>query len=106
MSGVFQNIDPPPPHCPASVTPPPALGAGGGHTRWVERGWGVNILEDARHSSVLYCTYVSTLWILYIFGGRIRSSKAAMDGGGARSAPFEVAMSSKRRVRARAAKTH
>jgi hypothetical protein len=33
---------------------PPAFGAGGGHTRWVERGWGVNILEDARHCSVLY----------------------------------------------------
>jgi hypothetical protein len=28
--------------------------AGGGHTRRVERGWGVDILEDARHSSVLY----------------------------------------------------
>ncbi len=38
--------------------PPPAFGAGGWHTRWVERGWGVNILEDARHSSVLYiCRY-------------------------------------------------
>jgi hypothetical protein len=36
MSGVFQNIDPPPP---ASVYPP-AFVAGGGHTRWVERGWG------------------------------------------------------------------
>jgi hypothetical protein len=36
------------------VCPPPAFGAGGGHTRWVERGWGVNILEDARHCSVLY----------------------------------------------------
>jgi hypothetical protein len=37
---------------------PPAFGAGGGHTRWVERGWGVNILEDARHCSVLYiCKY-------------------------------------------------
>ncbi len=23
-------------------TPPPAFGAGGGHTPWVERGWGVN----------------------------------------------------------------
>ncbi len=33
-------------------------GAGGWHTRWVERGWGINILEDARHSSVLYiCKY-------------------------------------------------
>jgi hypothetical protein len=47
-----QNSDPPPPHRPASVYPP-AFDAGGGHTRWVERGWGVNILEDARHSSVL-----------------------------------------------------
>jgi hypothetical protein len=44
MSGVFQNI-----------------GAGGGHTRWVERGvWKVTILEDARHSSVLYIC--STVW--------------------------------------------
>jgi hypothetical protein len=59
MSRVFQNIDPPPPHRPASVYPP-AFGAGGGHTRWVERGvgGGVNILEDARHCSVLYiCKY-------------------------------------------------
>ena len=44
MSGVFQNIDPPTP------SPP---GAGGGHTRWMERGWGVNSSEDARHCSVL-----------------------------------------------------
>jgi hypothetical protein len=36
MAGVFQNP-----------------GEGGGHTRWLERG-GVNILEDVRHSSVLY----------------------------------------------------
>ncbi len=43
MSGVFQNIDPPPPG-----EYPPAFGAGGGHT----------ILEDAKHSSVLYiCKY-------------------------------------------------
>jgi hypothetical protein len=42
------------------LTPPPltAFGAGGGHTRWVERGWGVNSSEDARHCSVLYiCKY-------------------------------------------------
>jgi hypothetical protein len=29
----------PPPHRPASVYLP-AFGAGGGHTRWVEMGWG------------------------------------------------------------------
>jgi hypothetical protein len=41
-------------------TPPPLWCRRGGHTRWVERGWGVNIyiLEDARHCSVLYiCKY-------------------------------------------------
>jgi hypothetical protein len=56
MSGVFQNIDLPPPHRPTNVScVPPALGAGGGgHTRWVERGWGGQYLEDARHCSVLY----------------------------------------------------
>jgi hypothetical protein len=57
MSGVFQNIDPPPPHPLASVYPPPAFDAGGGHTRWLQKGGvGVNILElgDARNHSVLY----------------------------------------------------
>jgi hypothetical protein len=31
----------------------PAFDAEEGHTHWLERGWGVNILEDARHCSVL-----------------------------------------------------
>jgi hypothetical protein len=53
MYGVFRNIGPPSPHRSASVYPL-AFGARGGHTRWVERGWGVNISEDARHCSVLY----------------------------------------------------
>ncbi len=53
MSCVFQNIDPPSPSPPGECVPP-TFGAGGGHTRRVERGVGVNILEDARHSSVLY----------------------------------------------------
>jgi hypothetical protein len=52
MSGVFRIIDP---------HPLTAFGAGGGHTRWVERGcrWGVNSSEDAKHCSVLYyiCKY-------------------------------------------------
>jgi hypothetical protein len=39
MSLVFQNINPHPPHRPASVYPP-AFGAGGGHNRWVEKGAG------------------------------------------------------------------
>jgi hypothetical protein len=39
MSGVFHNIDPPPPHCPASLyPPPPAFGAGEEHIRWVGLG--------------------------------------------------------------------
>jgi hypothetical protein len=59
MSGVFRNIDHPPPHRPASVYPPsPPLVRGGGHTYWVMRGRGVKSWEDARHCSVLYiCKY-------------------------------------------------
>ncbi len=48
MFGVFQNIDPPPPHRPVSVYPPAPPHSLGGE------GGGVNILEDARHCSVLY----------------------------------------------------
>ncbi len=60
MSGVFQNIDPPPPLPPGECVP------AFGHTRWVERGVGVNILEDARHCSVLYiCKYFV---LLTLFG--------------------------------------
>jgi hypothetical protein len=52
MAGVFQNID-----LPASVYPPPLV-RGGGHTRWLERGVGVNILKYDRYSFVLYvCRY-------------------------------------------------
>ncbi len=48
MSGVFQNIDHPPCHRPVPL-------AG-----WRGKG-GVNILEDARHCSVLYiCMYFVT----------------------------------------------
>jgi len=51
MSGVFQNIDPSPPS-------PPTFGAGENTLAGWRGGWGVNILEDARHSSVLYiCKY-------------------------------------------------
>ncbi len=42
MSGILQNIEPPPPpHRPARVTPVFGVrGGGGGHTRWAERGVG------------------------------------------------------------------
>jgi hypothetical protein len=59
MSGGFRNIDPPPPHRPASVYPT-AFGAGGGHTRWW-RGGGVSLFwktPDTALESVLYiCKY-------------------------------------------------
>jgi hypothetical protein len=61
MAGVFQNIDPPPTSPPGECVPPAFGGGGGGgeHTRWLERGVGVNILEDVIHSSVLYvCKYL------------------------------------------------
>jgi hypothetical protein len=48
VSGVFQNIEPPTLFHPASVSSPRTKG-GGVHTRRAVRGWGVNILEDARH---------------------------------------------------------
>ncbi len=74
MSGVFQNIDPPPPSSPG-VCVLPAFGVGGGHTRWVERKWGVNILKDARHSSVLYvCKY-------FVHGEDQRERRVAMSRG-------------------------
>jgi hypothetical protein len=53
MTGVFQNIKPQPPLTARRVCTP-RLWCGGGHTCWVKRGWAVNILEDARHCSVLY----------------------------------------------------
>jgi hypothetical protein len=60
MSGIFQNIDPHPPHRPASVYPPPLVRGEDTLAGW-RGGWGVNILEDA--DTALYSTYVSTLWL-------------------------------------------
>jgi hypothetical protein len=38
----------------------PAFGAGGGHSRWVERGWGVNSSKDASTVCTVYaCTLYS-----------------------------------------------
>ncbi len=55
MAGVFQNIEPPPPHRPASVYLP-AFDAGGGYIRWWRGGGGVNILEDA--DTALYSVHM------------------------------------------------
>jgi hypothetical protein len=74
MSGVFQNIDPQPPPSSPGECVLTAFGAGGGHTRWVERGGdgGVNILVDVRHNSVLYvCKY-------FVHGADQRERRAAM----------------------------
>jgi hypothetical protein len=50
-------LTPHPLHRPASVYPPPSWRGEDTLAGW-RGGWGVNILEDARHSSVLYiCTY-------------------------------------------------
>ncbi len=58
MSGVFRNIDPPPPHRPASVYPPPLVR--GEYTLAWWRGGGGYSSKDDRHA--LYSIYVSTLW--------------------------------------------
>ncbi len=68
MSGVFQNIDPPPPHRPACVYCVPRLWCGG-RTRSLggDGGWGVNILEDVRHCSEHYTVYVYKNFVGYTF---------------------------------------
>jgi hypothetical protein len=59
MAGAASSkiLTPHPPLRPANVYPP-AFGAGEDTLAGWRGGWGVNILEDARHSSVLYvCKY-------------------------------------------------
>jgi hypothetical protein len=75
MSGVFQNIDPPPLSSPGECVLP-AFGAGVEDTLAGWRGgWGVNILEDVRHSSVLYvCKY-------FVHGADQRERRVAMSRG-------------------------
>jgi hypothetical protein len=60
MSGVFQNIDPPPPHRPAGCYPH-AFGAGGGRVSLGGEGVGRPIFWKTPDTA-LYSTYVSTLW--------------------------------------------
>ncbi len=63
MSDVFQNNDPPPPHCPASVYPPARFWCGGRiHSLGGVGGEGAIFWKSA--DTALYSTYVSTLWII------------------------------------------
>ncbi len=70
MSGVFQNIDP----SHSSSVYPPAFGAGEGHTRWVERGCGVNTkTKDIAlyYVSTLCCAVLTSCAVTSIFVLRI-----------------------------------
>jgi hypothetical protein len=64
MSLFFQNIDPSAPSTPGECVPrvPPAFGAGGGHTRLVEKGVGGQYF-GRRETQCMYSTYVSTLCV-------------------------------------------
>jgi hypothetical protein len=62
MSGIFRNIDPLPPHRPASEYPSPRLWCGGStHSLGVE-GVGGSIVRKTPDTD-LYSIYVSTLWV-------------------------------------------
>jgi hypothetical protein len=63
MSGVFRNIDPP---------PPPHRPERGEDTLARGRGGGVNSSEDARHCSVLYiCKYFVEISVVYAYYNNI-----------------------------------
>jgi len=59
MTGVFRNIDPPPPHRRASVNPPPLVRGEDTLAGW--RGGGGSIVRKMPDTA-LYSLYVSTLW--------------------------------------------
>ncbi len=77
MSRVFQNIDPPPPHRPASVYPP-AFGAGGGHCSvlyickyFVQTSIDREVASEGRQMKqcqMKYIQYCSISYIQLVFG--------------------------------------
>ncbi len=74
MSGVFHNMTPTPLTA-GECVPPRLLCGGRTHSLGGEGGWGVNILEDARHSSVLYiCKYFVITDFFRIYAAAIFSS--------------------------------
>jgi hypothetical protein len=62
MSGVFRNVDPPPPHPLASVYPPPLVRGEDTLAGWRRGGGSIvrKTLDTALYS--MYIQYVSTLW--------------------------------------------
>jgi hypothetical protein len=75
MSGVFQNIDPPPPHRPASVyPPPPPLVRGEDTLSLLERGEGGQYFGRRQTLLCTLCKYF--VFILYIFNLK-RDGKAS-----------------------------
>jgi hypothetical protein len=62
MSGVFRNIDPPPPHRPASVYPPPPNFWCGGRTQSLGGEVVGGSIVRKTPDTALYSIYVSTLW--------------------------------------------
>jgi hypothetical protein len=70
MSGIFQNIDPSPLSRPGECVTP-AFGAGEDTLAGWRGGGGVNILEDARHSSVLYICKYFVLAGLYSYSAEL-----------------------------------
>jgi hypothetical protein len=70
MPGVFRNIDPSPSHpllSPHGECVPPAFGAGGGRSRWVERGGGSIVrktADTALYSVLNICKYFLHIYLL------------------------------------------
>jgi hypothetical protein len=74
MSGVFQTIDPPPPHRPASVYPP-SLVRGEDPLAWGKGGGGSIVWKTP--DSALYSAYVSTLCPIFNPGAQSLLSGSA-----------------------------
>jgi hypothetical protein len=72
MSFVFQNIDPAPPSPPGECVPL-AFVAGGGHTRWVERGVGGQYF-GRRKTQLCTLPIANPLWVRTFY--RLESMRA------------------------------
>jgi hypothetical protein len=84
MSGVFQNMDPPPPHRPASVYPPPLVLGVDTLAGWRGGGGGSIFIFWKTPDTALYSTYVSALWEYptETIGGQIYRLLYCIDGDG------------------------